>query len=278
MAFQFTRESLQTIRRRTGSLLQAFSYGIISASSANSVTSSTIRSHPSNSLAGHWAAVTDGYSIYETKMINYNEQESGVIQVTPDWASPPGVGDYLEIWPPDLLPDQVNNAINLAILDAQSVTFVPARETGPTLSSDRLEIDLSSSALTKVSGVQYKSATGVWTVYQHASHLDWMEEQRFAWTLLGSTIFLSPAIPTDILSADISISGYRGPALLVTDTGLAEVRSDFLTYFAASVCARIQSEEDGKQASAADRWLQKAMDVKSQMDPSFAPNTYDIEA
>jgi hypothetical protein len=274
---QFVQESLSTIRRRLGYLVyrDQFLYGAALATSANTITLQKAKRLSPAKLTGHVLYMLTGAAVGETVNVSTSAQGTGVVTVVPSFTVTPAIGDVAEIWPDGADPDQINQYINMAILDVQSLASVIARETltGAEIASDRLSVTIPAT-WTKVARLTYKDAGGTRHTFRPRGPLDALDSDR-VFDVQEQTLELKYAIPSD--ATVVQAIGYRPPALLTADADLAEVRSDFLMYKAASLLAA--SDAEGPQldpeghAAQALTWAREADRLRYTMSLQHLSNT-----
>ena len=275
---QVRQETRLVIRQRTGILLDKLVVGTATGGSPTSVSLEAIKRYPDESFAGRTAAIVQGTGVGQSRIIVDSNQQDGVVFVSPSWATSPGAGSVVEIWTEDMTPERVNEAINLAILDAQEVVQVPVRVHPVSVSSDRLELELPDE-LVKVSGLLYRQAGGSFFQYEEVG-ADWTREAPRGYTLLGRTLYVSPAVPAEVPASELWIAGYKLLEVMDTDDDLSELPSEFLVYMAAylldageAASPVVDTAQHGPRSA---NWLRQALLIRDRMATAFAPNTVEV--
>ncbi len=271
---QFVQESLSTIRRRLGYLVfrDSFIYGAALAASANTITLEKAKRLSPAKLTGNVVYMLTGVAAGESVNVSTSAQGTGVITVVPSWTNTPAIADVAEVWPDGTDPDQVNQYINMAILDVQHLTSVIVRAT-PTIASDRKSVTIPT-GWTKIARLTYKDAGGYRHTLRPRGPLD-PTDSDLVFDVQDTALELRNAIPSD--ATVVQVIGYRPPALLSADADLAEVRSDFLMYKAASLMAnadaegpQLDPEGHGQQALT---WAREADKLRYNMSLQHLSNT-----
>jgi hypothetical protein len=275
---QFLPQTRRELRQHVGRMMDKLTVGTALAGTRSTVTLDAAKRYPDTHFAGRVLSVVQGAAAGQLRVVTSAVQQDGVLFLEPDLTAPIAGGDLVEIWDEDLHPDRVNNALNLAILDAQELVGVPVRVSPTAISTDRLELTLPDD-LTKIAGVGVYRPGQPAVVYQQVDPL-WPQEHPNGWTTVGHTVFVSPALGSSVLPADVQLIGYRCPVLLDSDTDLCEVRPDFLIYLAGFL---LESGEIGSQVvdptqhgPRAASWLRQALVVRDRMATSWEPNTVEV--
>jgi len=275
---QVRAESRRVIRERIGRLLDKVVVGTLTGATGSSISLEALKLYPDESFAGRIVSVVTGTGAGQERIIVDSDQQDGVAFVSPNWTTPPTAGATVEIWAEDLTPSRVNEAINLAILEAQEIVNVPVRVHPESISADRLELELPDE-LIKVSGLLYRQSGGAFMQYE-ALEADWTREHPKGYVLLGRTLYVSPAVPSEVLDADLWIAGYTLVPLLETDDATAQLPSDYLVFFAAAL---LEAGEAGSpvvdptgHAARSALWQRQALLIRDRMATAFAPNTVDV--
>jgi hypothetical protein len=275
---QFVQESLSTIRRRVGYLVyrDRFLYGALTGTSASTITLQKAKRLPAGTLTGSVVYVLDGDAAGDAVNVSTNEQGTGIITVTPSFASTPAAADTVEIWPDGVTPDQINQYINLSILDVQHLTSVIVRA-APTVADDRLSVTIDST-WNKVARLTFKYADGTRFTLRPRGPLDPIDSPD-VFDVQETALELKYALPEDITG--LAAIGYRMANLLDADTDLAEVRSDFLVYKAASLLASADAEgptlDPENHQGQANTWTREAEKLRNALSFQHLANTHRVD-
>jgi hypothetical protein len=280
---QYVQESLGAIRRRIGKMLyrRKFIQDTITAVGANTVTLPKAASLAGSSLTGGLLYIQDGPAAGLLSNVSQSEQGTGLVTVLPSFGIAPLVGNHVELWPRgDVGPDEVNEAINLAILDIQNLVSVLVRGT-PVLASDRKSctLPITSPALNKIARLSYKTADARRVSMRPRGGLDDPRGDETFWIANETTLEWNQAIPSD--ATDITVVGYRPPKMLTLDADLAEVRSDYLVYKAAHTltAGAVESpalDQDGN-AIHANIWGSESLKIRQALLLQHAANTRKLD-
>jgi hypothetical protein len=275
---QYLPQTRRALRQHVGRMMDKLTVGTALGGTRGTVTLDAAKRYPDTHFAGRALSVVQGAAAGQIRVVTSAVQQDGVLFVEPDFTAPVAGGDIVEIWDEDLHPDRVNNALNLAILDAQEIVQVRVRVNPTAISPDRLELTLPDD-ITKVYGVGYQEPGKAAVIYQGVE-LTWPAEYPSSWTVVGRSLFLTPAPPEAVTLSDAWIEGYRCPVLLETDSDVAEVRPDFLIYLAGFL---LESGEIGSQVvdptqhgPRAASWLRQALVVRDRMSTAWEPNTVEV--
>jgi len=278
----FRRENRPTIRRRIGSLMGVMEYGTnLESAQTGRVALDLIKRRPDNApqFVGALAYIASGTGAGQARYITSTSQSAGTGTISAAWTTAPDTTSVIELWNGGFLPEQVNDQINLAILDAQEVIRVPVRVNATALSSTGRQVTFPST-LVYVSGIVVEDAnTGLTTEYPVVFP---GSTDRYAYGAVvhGLNLIVTPTISTSTLLANIWIKGYRLPALLEDESTLCDVRSDFVVYHAAAMLEagqaagpQLDPEEHGSRAG---NWLRMALGIRTQMITPLDPNTVEV--
>lgn len=285
MPHQFRQETLATVRRRIGYLIKRdkFVYGtVLTAPTSTTFTLESAKIRQTGSLKGGVVYCVSGTGSGQANIVSDNTQGTGLITTSASWGTALDATSVVEIWYDGLSPEVVNNAINDAINDAQDQAVVRAVDDNPTLDADR-KVITPASTFTHVYALSWKDDTGNWFRARPVGNLDDLklaDPGVYVFAILNGTLVLNQAIPDDIAGADIYLSGYRLPSLLSADADLAEVRSDYLMYKAATILesakiANPQFDPEG-HAARANVWVREVARCYPTLNTEWEPNTVDL--
>jgi hypothetical protein len=186
----------------------------------------------------------------------------------------------VEVWPEGLAPEQVTDAINLAIADAEEIVNVRVNVTSPTLDSTYRIITIPAN-LVKLIDVSYVDAGGVWNPFGPSRYSNVLTDLQRGFSVRNGSIYLSEPIPSSIAGASILVRGYRLPNRLVNDTDLCDINPAFIVYQTAYLLEAGESygpSIDPEQHSGrAANWLRSALTIREQMGTNWEPGTMELE-
>lgn len=282
MGLEFNVETRATIRQRVGSLMGAMHYGTASAGAVGSVTLELAKSKPDNYFQGWIANTVGGTGSGQLRVCTGSTQSTGVITVSPNWGTTPDATTQVELWKPDVTPEQVNNAINLAILGVQHIVFTPVRFSPSAINTGGTSLTFSTANADKLYAFVHETATtDTFIEYELVESLAWLRERPYSCFPFNGKLYLYPAIDTALALTKLHILGYKKIATVSADTSSPNVRSDYLTYMAAFHIEasevggpQLDPEEHGGRAA---NWLREALLLKATLPTRFHPDTVDIQ-
>lgn len=276
----FRQETRAAIRRRIGYLLlgNEFVYGPLTAVTPNTATLPRAARFPANTFVGRVAHFLGNG---EALKVDASEEGTGMLTLVPAFTVEPAVGTYAEIWTEQYGPDQINEAINAALIDTSDMVPIRAYAQLPDSALDGSRLTLTLPAdWTHLSSIGW-SLNGLSeraTLVQNRSIFDPYALHPQV-VVEGRSIVFNVAVPSSI--TELSVTGYRLPALLEVDTDLAEVRSDYIMYKAMSL---LQMPELGTVSNDPDAhtqrstgWLGHAENIRQRMKPRFDSNTVQLD-
>jgi hypothetical protein len=205
---------------------------------------------------------------------------TGVITVVPSLGVTFDATSVIELWPESLDPDSVNDALNLAVLDAGEICQIRQDITNPTLDATYKIVTLPAT-FTKIIDVTYKDAGANWIPYAYARYPNQLTEMWRGFTIRNGGIYLSEPISSSIAGTDIAVRGYRLPNTLTNDTDLCEVNPAFLVYMAAFFLeageAGGSTVDPDQHAGRAANWLRAALSIRESMGTNWEPGTMELE-
>jgi hypothetical protein len=228
--------------------------------------------------------VVDGPVAGISTYVSSNAPGLGQLTLFPVPVVMPSVGNKVEIWPDELTPDEVNDAITMAILDVQHLAAAIAVQTSPTLSVDQKRITIPAT-WTMVARLFYEDGGLKYRLRPRDPRDPNPQDQDPPLTFDiendGDTksIVVWGGVPTS--ATNVRLVGYAGASVPVADTDVAAVRSDFLVYKAASILSQnhmatqmLDPEGSGAKATF---WAQQAEAKKREMNVQAMANTVRIE-
>lgn len=280
MPLPFAQKTLAQVRQQIGFLMLGrgkFQTGTASAGAAGSITLAFAQRYPTDYFIGRQIYIYSGTGAGQTRFCTASVISTGVLSVSPNWTVTPDNTSKVEVWSEDLIPDEVNAAINRAI-DAVAQDYPVYTETsGSGLdATTRLFIDLPNT-FTHFCGVRYVPAGStsqpIYYVHQWA---EWANPNATPnYRLVGARVYLSELIPSDAVS--YTVMGYRLPQQLSADTDQAELPADYLVYRAA---ADLEASEAGgpildpeQHAGRAGNWFRQAAAALVRIQGRWQPNT-----
>ena len=282
---QFPTRTRAQIRRSIASLMhrEKFVWGSVLASPAPTTTTFALneaKRFPNDYLQGRNLYVVDGTQIGQSAVVSGSAVGTGVVTYAPATTLAIPAVSTVEIYPEDLYPDSINEAINIAILDVAEFVHVPYETTNPTLDSDRQFLTLPGD-FTKVTDVRYLDDGDVRHVYQIVDEPHEMWDHNDAAFLSGSQLQLRPWIPASIAGASIILRGYRHPVLMTTDSDICEVNPAYLIFRAAGLLEQARVEGAGldpeQHQVRANNWLAQALVLREALTISWRPGTREVE-
>jgi hypothetical protein len=281
MVYPFRQESLATLRRRVGYLMfggkSEFQTATASAGTSSTVTLDFVKRFGPDALVGRTVYIVSGTGAGQRRAINDSDPTAGTLTVTPGWTTPPDGTSVCEVWPDYLAPEDVNAALNQAILRASDWLNTLVVQANPTLDATRKIITLPASWVKFVDvGYFYQ---GLWWEYLPQDFYDPMRGRTFVLRSPGK-VYLSEAIPSAVPGADIQIRGYALPAALASDADLAEVPAAFLVPYAAFLLDASEAAgptlDPEQHSGRAANWLREALAVEGRMATRWLPNTQEV--
>lgn len=278
----YISESRATIRIHIGRLVfgSRFLADTITAVGSNTITVPKSSRFGVDHFTGGVLYVVDGPVAGVSTYVAANAPGTGQLTLSPVPAVMPSVGNKIEVWPDEISPDEVNDAINLAILDAQHLAAAVTVQVSPTFDTARKRITIPAT-WTMVARLSYEDG-GIKYRLRPRDPRDpnpWDQDPPLTFDIEGQTIVVWGGVPTS--ATNVRLVGYAPPTLPTTDTDLATVRSDFVVYKAASILAQshmgtpqLDPEGSGTRATF---WAQQAEQKKREMNVQAMSNTVRIE-
>lgn len=264
----FTQETLAVLRRRVGTLLDRLQYGTLTSATASTFVAEFIKKFPDDAerLVGGTAYIVSGTGAGQSRLVTATTQSSGTATVSPNWTTNPDNTSVIEVFHGDLHPDRIKEALNLAILDVQELVMVQARENPSALDTTNFRHVTIPATFVAVYSLKVVNDSDAWTTYKMAQDPSYLDEHPNSCALVGTKLYVRPTIASDATTATIYVYGYKKPGLLSSDSDTAEVRSDFLTYFAChlldageAASNQLDPEDHGGRAA---NWLRLATTAK----------------
>jgi hypothetical protein len=281
----YVTETLAVVRQRTGLLMGELTYGAITSATPTTFVADFIARYPDNAqrLVGGIAYIVQGTGAGQSSVVTATVQATRTATIQVPWVVTPDATSKVEVWVSDRDPQEVNNAINLAITDAQELVLVPVRMNPTAIDQTNFREVTIDPAMTYVYGFRYKDANSVWREYRlvyTGDDLSNRQGDRNAF-LTGNILVINPTLNASILLSNMWVLGYRRPNLLVNDTDVSDVRTDFLVYKAATLLEEskagsptVDPEDHGGRGS---NWLREALDIRARLATPVEPNTLEVK-
>jgi hypothetical protein len=278
----YIQESRETVRAHIGRLMfgSKFLKDTISAVGATTVTAPKSSRFGVDHFTGAVLYVVDGPVAGISAYVAANAPGTGQLTLAPVPAVMPSVGNKIEVWPEEITPDEVNDAINLAILDVQHLAASVVVLTSPTFDSARKRVTIPAN-WSMVARLTYEDG-GLKYRLRPRDPRDpnpWDQLPPMTFDIEGQGLVVWGAVPTS--ATNVRLVGYAMPTLPALDSDLISIRSDFVVYKAASILvqSRIASptldpEGSGQRATF---WAQQAEQKKREMNGQALSNTVRIE-
>jgi hypothetical protein len=284
MSFDFTQESRGVVRRRVGRLLfpelDDFGYFIPATAAAGNVTHDSLAIVPDGSLNGAVAMIVQGTGSGQARWIELHTQATKTITFGQNFSPAPNNSDSLiEYWPEYVIPDVINEHINLAIQRISPVVKVYV-EQAATLNADRNIVTIPS-GWTHVTGVRYVDDVNARLIDFTATLDPWIDPLGFpAFNTRGTSGYLNQVI--DSSYSTVLIRGYRNPALPASDADLVEVNPAWLVFMTAYMLdagkAFGQLLDPEQHAGRATNWFNQAKDIESRIITNWLPDTVPVDS
>jgi hypothetical protein len=263
----YIQESRETVRAHIGRLMfgSKFLKDTISAVGANYVTAPKSSRFGVDHFTGGVLYVVDG-------------PVAGTLAPVP--AVMPSIGNKIEVWPEEITPEEVNDAINLAILDVQHLAASVVVLTSPTFDSTRKRVTIPAN-WSMVARLTYEDG-GLKYRLRPRDPRDpnpWDQLPPTTFDIEGQGLVVWGAVPTS--ATNVRLVGYAMPTLPALDSDTISIRSDFVVYKAASILVQsriatptLDPEGSGQRATF---WAQQAEQKKREMNGQAMSNTVRIE-
>lgn len=276
----YIQENRAQVREHIGRLVygRQFLKGTITATTATSVTVPKAARFGNDHYSASVLYVLDGPALDTTTYIAASESGTGKLTLLPVPAVMPIVGNSVEVWPEDTTVEDVNDAINLAILDVQHLAVTATVQTSPTFDSEhkRITIPPTWSMVARLT-YEYGGYKFKLRPRDPRDRMPWDQvDQPETFDIEGSSIVIWGGVPTS--ATNVRLVGYAMPTLLTDDTTAIPIRSDFLVYKAASLAqmAGVQDDPERSQTKAVF-WAQQAEQKKREMNAQVMSNTVRLE-
>lgn len=267
------QDSRAMLRRRVGRLLlgrDRFGYGPVTAATVNSVSARFVRRFPNGYFNGRDLYVVSGIGYGQEGIIANSTQGSGELEVSPAWETQPNLSSAIEVWSDRVTPDDVNDALNLAISDASDICLI--REDRQLALSglpvDRLSVELPTD-FTHIFQVEALD-TASWTVWDRTN-----ADPQELYTIRNRRVYFSAALSSAL--TQLWVRGYRRPRRLLNDQDIAELPADYLVYMAAFLldagAAEGQALDPEQHAGRAGNWYRQALLRRNEVLTTWQPNT-----
>lgn len=281
----YVTETLATIRERVGLLMHVLIVGQLTAATASSFSMEQLKKYPNDAepAVGKVAYIVDGTGAGQLRTVTATVGSTGTGSVSPNWTVTPDTTSIIEIWADDLTPEEVNNAINLAIVNAQELVLVPDRQNPASIDTTYYRELAAPSGFVYVYALRYKDSSGYWREYRPTDNGDGLSfgagDRNFF--VNGSTLVIRPDLSASVSLGDIWVLGYRRPALLVNDDDVSDVRTDFLVFKAATLLdegrasgGEVDPNDHGGRAA---NWTREYLEIRTRMQTALEPNTVELK-
>jgi len=282
MPLPFRQETLAQIRRRIGYLIYGrnnFFYATATGGSASQIVAEFVKRYPDNFYAGKTVYIVAGTGSGQARNVSGSTQSAGILTITPNWTVTPDATSVFELWPDSIQPEEVNNAINMAVNKAADICQVYLETANPTVDSTRKVVTIPTNFVA-LSGFKYLySSTNTWYTFYYQP---WMDVTRTpGYTVQGNKVYLTEEIISSVAGTDIYVCGYRLPNALSADTDVAEVRPDYLALMGAYLIEATASEgqalDPEQHSGRAGNWLREAQAIEARMQTAWKPNTIEVQ-
>lgn len=273
----YLTENRATIRSHIGRLMfgNKFLTDVIASVGVNYVATLKARRFGLNHFTGGTMHVVTGAVAGAATYVSSSEPGSGNLFMNPVLTVMPAIADKIEVWPDDYNQDDINDAIDLAIMDVQTLgrTYVTAV---PAINADGLSVTIPASWV-KVARL----------VYEHGGYTRRLRPtvpsdrglQDDVFFVENGKIVVRGGIPAS--ATNIRIAGYTGLALPTNDTDPIAVRSDFIVYKAAAISIAHQMQGQLLDPEMSNNkftvWTQQAQEVKRSLNSQYLSNTVLLE-
>lgn len=267
------QDSRAVLRRRVGRVLlgrDKFGYGGVTAATVNSVSAKFARRYPDGFYRARDLYVVSGTGYGQEVFIANSIQGSGEFEISPGWETLPNTSSVIEVWSDRISVDDVNDAINMAILDASDIALV--REDRPVLASafplDRLSVPIPED-FTHVFTIESLTAS-VWSSWDRTN-----ADTQQLYRMRNRRAYFPTALPSSL--EELWIRGYRKPRRLLRDDDICEVSPDYVVLMACfyldAGAAEGQALDPEQHAGRAGNWYRQALLRRNEILTTWQPNT-----
>lgn len=278
----YIAETREKVRERIGKLMHGprFLKDTVASVGANYVTANKAARFAADHFSGAVLYVVNGTAAGTATYVSSSEPATSKLFLNPVPSVMPGVGDRIEVWPGDMTPEEVNLAIDQAILEVQHLTATVAVLTSPTIASDRKRITIPPT-WSMIARLSYEYGGQKWTLRPRDPRdpSPWDQPIPTTFDIEGSSAVVWGTVPTS--ATNVRLVGYAMPTLPTADTDQLQLRSDYVVYKAASILSQdeMATPELDPQGSGAKAsfWAGQAEAIKRQMVGQAMANTARIE-
>jgi hypothetical protein len=237
---QFEQKTVAQARQGIGRLMFRGKYLSDTVLASPAPTSTTFalalaKRFPDDHFQGYELYCLSGTGSGQAAYCSNSAVGTGIITITPALSTVFDATSVVELWPDQTSPEEVLNAINLALAGIASRCDVYVETSNPTLDSTRQIVTIPST-YTKLCVVKYRDSGGLWRIYRYSHSPEQpAQEQGRDFTVQGRLVYLSEAIPSDAPTSTTLITGYRAPASMVLDTDLLEAPWSYVVFQAAGL-------------------------------------------
>lgn len=280
----YIAETREKVRERVGRLVYGTKYlkDIIATVGANYITVPKATRFATDHFSGYVLYVVDGPVAGISTYVSSSEPGTSKLFLSPVPIVMPSVGNKIEVWPEESTPDDVNEAINMAVLDVQHLTAQVAVQTSPTIDADRSRVTIPAtwSQVARLT-FEYGGLKYALRPRDPRDQMPWDQSWPTTFDIEAPNrqVIVYGTIPPT--ATNVRLVGYAMPALPTADSDLLTLRSDFLVYKAASILSQsrmatpeLDPEGSGSKATF---WASQAEGIKRQMVGQAMSNTADIE-
>lgn len=279
----YIEENRQQIREHIGRLMygRRFLKGTISAVTSNSVALPKAARFGADHYSASVLYVLDGPAVGASTYVASSESGTGKLTLLPVPAIMPIVGNSVEVWPEETTVEDVNDAIDLAILDVQHLAAVATVLVSPTIDSARKRITVPANwSLVARLTYEYGGFKFKLRPRDPRDRMPWDQvDQPETFDVEGSSLVVWGGIPAS--ATNVRLIGYAKPTKLSDDTTTTPIRSDFLVYKAASILSQDamagEMLDPERSQSKAVFWAQQAEQKKRELNAQVMANTVRLE-
>lgn len=278
----YIQENREQVREHIGRLMHGarFIKGTVASVGANYITVAKAARFGNDKFTGSVVYFLDGPAAGDITYVQSSEQGTGKLTLLPVPAVMPVVGNKVEVWPEETSIEDVNDAINLAILDVQHLAATIAVLSAPTIDGERKRVTIPATwtlvaRLTyEYGGLKYKLRPR-----DPRDRMPWDQSYPETFDIEGSGLVVWGGIPSS--ATNVRLVGYARPEKPTNDSTPIPIRSDFLVYKAASILSQDSMAGDlldpERSQSRAVFWAQQAEQKKREMNGQVLSNTVRIE-
>lgn len=279
----YINETREVIRDHIGRLMYSNRYlkGTVETVGVNYITAVKARRFGADHFTGSVIYFIDGPAAGSDTYLSENEAGTGKLTMLPVPLIMPAVGNKFEVWPEDTTVDDVNDAINLAILDVQHLASHIAVLQSPTIDLERKRVTIPAT-WDKVAYISYEYGGIKYHLRPRHSRDPNPWDQNYGpetFDIEGQGLVVHNGIPDS--ASNIRLIGYEMPEKMDSDADVATVRSDFIVYKAASILSQDNMAgellDPQRTQNRAVFWAQQAEQKKRELSGQWIANTVRVE-